>query len=84
MFDDAVRQNLLALARAYAKAAKVPLSTVSKRAYGNGYFFAELQAGSNPSIVKITHLLRWFWENSPRNMIWPTLPQVDMNPGPGK
>lgn len=83
-FAETCRENLLVLARTYAAAADVPLSTVSKRAYGNGNFFDELAAGGNPTIIKVESVFRWFAANWPPKIRWPSLTPLPMPRGRAK
>lgn len=80
MFATVCRKNLLKIAAAYAKAAKVPLKTVSSRAYGNPQFFDKLRSGEQSVSIKIVdQLLKWFRDNWPPNADWPFLPPLYMN-----
>ena len=72
MFDETTRKNLIKIAAAYAEAEDVPLSTVSKRAYGHVGFFDMLANGSDPRIGTVEGLLEWFRANWPRCASWPT------------
>ncbi len=50
---------MLRAARAYAKAAGVPLRTVSRRAYGDSRFFASLARGSSFSAPNYDKIMGW-------------------------
>lgn len=71
MFAKAVRRNILAIAKAYGKAEGISLSTVSKRAYGNGTFLSEIQSGANVSVDKVDNILAFFREKWPTGTPWP-------------
>lgn len=80
MFAAVCRKNLLKIATAYAKAAKVSLKTVSSRAYGNPQFFDKLRSGEQSVSIKIVdELLEWFRANWPATGDWPFLPPLHMN-----
>ena len=62
-----MRDCLLTAARAYAKAAKVPLRRVSKLAYGDTRFFGRLARGGNVS--GDAHYKAMLWFENPAH--WP-------------
>ena len=85
MFAGPVRKNLVAIARAYGEAEGVPLSTVSKRAYGNGSFLGQYAKGHGAiSVEKVESMLAWFRANWPENADWPFLPAIFMDRRPQK
>ena len=73
MFAETCRRNLLAIAAAYAAAEDIPLSTVSKRAYGHVRFFDNLAGGSCPTIGTVSDVLDYFRDNWPEGARWPDL-----------
>jgi hypothetical protein len=79
MFARTVRENLLAIARAYAAATGLSLSVVLRRAYGSGVFMGKIKGGGNVSIDKVDEMLRWFRARWPREADWPFLPTIYMN-----
>jgi hypothetical protein len=77
-------ENLLKLATAYAKATDRSMKTVSKEAYGSAYFFEQLKAGeASITVQRADKLLRWFGDNWPTDVAWPTLMPVLFR-GPAK
>lgn len=76
-FEALCKENLLKIAQAYARAERVPLSTVARRCYGNVNFFKLLQRGS-VTIRKIEEVLQWFRDNWPERADWPFLPPLFM------
>lgn len=85
MFASRVRENIVAIARAYALAEKVPLSTVSKRAYGQTHFFDKFRRGeASVTLEKAESVLDWFRENWPENADWPLIRPLFMSKEPRK
>lgn len=69
-----VRAALLALAAEYGRCADVPLSTVSKRFYGNANFFRELKRDKRSiSIHKADEIIAKFREQWPAGAVWPDI-----------
>lgn len=81
-FDQTVRDNLLAIAGAYARAEGVPLSRVARRCYGNVNFFANLRKTGDVSAPTVEKTLSWFRKNWPENADWPFLPAIFMDRDP--
>jgi len=79
MFDRRIRENLLAIAKAYSAAEGISLTTTSKRAYGHSKFLSEFAAGRKSlSIQKCEQVLNWFEANWPEGAAWPHLRPVFM------
>ena len=72
--DPIMRNALVATARAYAKAARLPLRAVSRKVYGDSRFFATLPRGADFRASKYDDVMAWFAD--PKN--WPegVTPQV--------
>lgn len=77
-FEAPCKDNLLKIATAYAKAERVPLSTVGRRCYGNVNFFKLLRRGA-VTIRKIEEVLQWFRDNWPERADWPFVAPVFMS-----
>lgn len=74
MFAQTCRDNLLALASAYAKARGIQLDSVSKRFYGNRAFLRDLKAKTvTVSIDKFDAVVAKLLAAWPENAEWPTL-----------
>jgi hypothetical protein len=74
----ALRQNLLVVAKAYAKATKASMSQISYKFYGNATFFEQFKAGPPPdgrsiSIDKMQEMLEAFDVEWPEGAEWPML-----------
>ena len=78
-YDAKSRENLLVIAKAYAKAEKIRLSAVSRRIYKNSNFFADLRNGGNVTIKTVEHALRWFRNNWPERADWPMTATIYMD-----
>ena len=79
------RDNLHALASAYARGAGITLATVSKKFYGNNRFFADLHRGDvSVSIEKMGEILDAMRQNWPARTEWPLLPAVIFRPPSGR
>lgn len=78
-YDTKSRENLLAIAKAYAKAEKIRLSVVSRRIYKNSDFFADLRDGGNVTIKTVEHALKWFRSHWPERADWPMVPAIYMD-----
>lgn len=79
MIDRLIRENLLAIAKAYGRAEKASMSTVSKRAYGHSRFLEEFAAGRKSiSVQKCDEVLEWFRANWPEDTPWPMVRPVFM------
>ena len=79
MIEPEVRQNLLRVIDAYAKATGMTLPVISKRFYGNRAFLGEFKAGNgNITLAKVDDLLAKFRESWPKETDWPLLRPVWM------
>lgn len=77
MIAKILRENLLTLAKAYAKATGSTLPAVSKRFYGNVGFFADFRAGdASISIDKYEVVVGQFIDNWPKDTAYPFLRSV--------
>jgi len=63
--------NILRLARLYAAAEEVALSTVGKRACGNVRIFNRIAAGHGANTRSLEAAESFFREHWPRNAEWP-------------
>ena len=64
-------EQLLALARIYAAAEKVDLSTVSWRVFGDTKKFAALDGGADLVTKRYREARQWFSDHWPAEAIWP-------------
>lgn len=89
MIEQPLRDNLIALARAYAKARGNGLSSVSTQAAGDGRFFDALaeRTGARKAndrrgsftVRKYDQLVEWFSANWPDGVEWPDLTAPDVS-----
>lgn len=80
MVEKKIRENLLAIADAYAKATGLALSTVSGKFHGKTSFLAALRAGEcSLSISTVDAMLAKFSANWPSGAIWPKTQPVYMH-----
>jgi hypothetical protein len=63
--------SLLAVAKGYAVGAKVDLSTVSWRVFGDTKKLAAMEAGADIQVRRLEKAMRWFSENWPEGAEWP-------------
>ena len=63
--------SLLKVARAYAAAQQVDLSTVSWRALGDPKKPGAIEAGADIQVRRYEKTMRWFSENWPADAPWP-------------
>jgi hypothetical protein len=79
MLADLLRKNLLEIARAYAKAEKMPISVVSRKTYGKSSFLQDYaKAEKTLSADKASEMLDWFRDHWPDKAAWPILPVIQM------
>lgn len=72
MISKTARDNILAIAEAYAKATGLALTTVSKRFHGNYEFFGKLRAGTcDVELKKLGSMVRAFGDRWPPKTAWP-------------
>ena len=64
-------EQLLALARTYAEAEGVSLSTVSSRAFADGKKIRVMENGADISTRRLARTLQWFSDNWPQTAPWP-------------
>ena len=84
MLSAVCRDNLKAIAQAYAKSTGKPISAVSKEFYGNSTFLPAFFAGQQSiSIDKFDAMVSSFVERWPEEARWPLL-RVAVMKGPGK
>lgn len=74
-FEPAMRDNLLTLARAYAKARGIKLSTLSRFAHGDPPFFDKLGKAKAVgfTVRKYDQAMQWFRNNWPDDLPWPDI-----------
>lgn len=83
MIDRLIRENLIAIAKAYGRAERISITTVSKRAYGQSKFFQDFAAGKKSiSVDKCDAVLEWFRENWPDDAKWPPVRPLMMGRNP--
>jgi len=68
---DLIREQLLAVSRAYGAAENIDLSTVSWRALGDGKKLAAIVEGADIQSRRFLKTMQWFSDNWPENAIWP-------------
>lgn len=64
--------HLLEVARAYATAEQIDLSTVSWRALGDTKKLTALEAGKDIQVRRFENTMQWFSENWPTAAVWPS------------
>jgi hypothetical protein len=75
-----VRDNLIKLATAYAKATDKSMGQISKEFYGNGSFFDDLAAGDRSiGVDKLEKMVEQFRQNWPDGARWPLTRAIFMN-----
>lgn len=63
--------DLVTLARSYASAANVPLSTVSSRVFDDGKKLSALENGGDIYSRRLARSVQWFSDNWPAAAVWP-------------
>jgi hypothetical protein len=77
MIAEPLRANLLAVAKAYAKATRCSMTQVSWKFYGNAAFFSEFGRGRRSiSIDKMDEMLMAFAAKWPAGTPWPSMRAV--------
>lgn len=72
MSEDLMRQNLFALAQAYATAKGWSISTVSKQIHGNQAFLENFLKGEvSPTVRTYFLMINRLRENWPKGLKWP-------------
>lgn len=80
MFEQTVIENLLLIARAYAKATGQSLTAVGKAFYGRGDFFQKLgEREHGISITRLNEMLERFGSEWPEGAEWPLTAPVLMS-----
>jgi hypothetical protein len=64
-------EDILKLARAYAGASGLALTTVGRRACGNDKIFLRLEQGHGCNINSVSAAFLWFSRNWPVDLPWP-------------
>ena len=64
-------ESILSLSRAYAKAEKVSLTTVSWRVFGDTKKLRALESGGDLQTKRAASALQWFSDNWPARAHWP-------------
>jgi hypothetical protein len=65
-------RQMLSVAYAYCAASGLPLSTASRRAFGESKLLAGLETGmSSPTFKRAEQALVWFSTNWPEGAAWP-------------
>lgn len=62
---------MLAVARQYASAEQIDLSTVSWRSLGDTKKLAALETGSDIQIRRFEKTMQWFSDHWPPSAVWP-------------
>lgn len=63
--------HLLTVARTYAAAEQIDLSTVSWRALGDTKKLTALEAGKDIQVRRFENTMQWFSDNWPASAQWP-------------
>lgn len=72
MIAEPLRYNLLAVAKAYARACELSLTTVSKQFYGTTTFLKDFEKGhGSVSLAKLDAMFQKFKERWPKGARWP-------------
>jgi hypothetical protein len=83
MFDPILRQNLYAIAKAYAKATGKSMATVSKQFYQNADFFDKIRAGEcSITSLRLHRMLDQFRKEWPPKTPWPATRMISMGMEP--
>lgn len=83
-YEDRTRENLLAIADAYARATNLSIATISRKFHGQQAFLNEFRAGKcSITASKVDAMLAGFRENWPAGLEWPELAPIRMG-GPGR
>ena len=64
-------QDILSLAEAYATAHGLELVTVSSRVFNDGKKLSSIKDGSDLTLKRALHALRWFSDQWPDHLDWP-------------
>lgn len=64
-------EQLLALAREYGRAEKIPLSTVSWRVFGDNKKLGAIESGADIQTRRFEKAVEWFRDNWPTCAAWP-------------
>ena len=85
MLNKTAKANLLRIARTYAKAKGLSLSTVSRMFHGKQRFFKDLKAGKcTVSLAKLDSMIEAFGKDWPEGVAWPIMKPIYMLPRPSK
>lgn len=72
MIVETLRYNILRVARAYAQARDLSLTTVSKQFYGTTTFLADFEKGrGSVSVDKLEAMFKKFKDQWPKGARWP-------------
>lgn len=63
-------ESLLTVARRYAEIERVPLSTVSSRAFGDGKKLTAIERGADIQVRRLEKAMQWFSDHWPE-ADWP-------------
>lgn len=63
--------QLLAVARSYAKAEAIEMQTVSWRALGDAKKLGAIIDGADIQVRRFERTMQWFSDNWPENAVWP-------------
>lgn len=73
MIEEAIRDNVKAIVKAYSRATKLPIRTISKKFYGKSTFLADFFAAEHSlSVETLEKMLQKFAAEWPDNAEWPT------------
>lgn len=84
-FEETSRRNLVAVAKAFARASGLSISTVGKKFHGKHTFFVQFERGEvSVTLPKIEEMLRSFGREWPDDAPRPRLAPAFMRLGGGK
>lgn len=79
MIEKTARENLLLIAREYARATGLSLATISKEMYGNQAFLQGFEQGKQSiRLSKLDEMLVKFSDKWPRGAKWPVTKPLSM------
>lgn len=77
-----LKHHLLTATRLYAAALGISISAASRRAMGDGRFFARIDEGCTFTVRIYDRAMQWFAVNWPKNTPWPPhVPRPEIETG---
>lgn len=72
MFTDPQPADLLLVARAYARAKNVTLSTIGTYAVNHGHALQRLEQGRGITVGRLNRIMQWLSDHWPDDEPWPS------------